>query len=100
MEKLPNPQDKATRLPVALRRAVEKIEQDPDLRVFVRHVLIEAGIGTTPVGPNAHLTSYALGRHSLGMDIITLLDEVQPKLYPVLLLENVMGAGLQEEDDE
>jgi len=81
-EKLEPPPEVSPRL----RRAVEKISLDADLRLLFAGMLESFGVGRTPLGDTPEGTFLAIGRQAAGFEIIQVLDSVDPKLYPALLM--------------
>jgi len=70
-----------------MRAAVDVLSADPKLRFFLRTLIELTGADSTPDGHNALDQSRAIGRHSVGMDIIAILNRYNPVLYATLLRE-------------
>ena len=91
---MPGKLTQAETVPLPLRRAVEKISLDADLRLFFAGILESFGVGRTPLGDSPETTFVAIGRQAAGFEIIQVLDSVDHKLYPALLM-----IGRNEEDE-
>jgi len=79
--------------------AVGEIQASENLRFFIRGLLAVCGANTTPEGGNALETSRAIGRHSIGTDIITTLISVSPSLYAELMLEDIREQNERNKDN-
>lgn len=69
--------------------AVQEIAASPNLRFLFRSLLAACGVSQTPEGGNAIETARAIGRHSVGMDIVATILAEQPSLYPLLITEDL-----------
>lgn len=72
---------------LALRNAVQTLQATSEGRYFLRHLIELSGHGQDVPPGNAIETAYVNGRHSVGLEIIILLDLVDISIYPTLLLE-------------
>lgn len=68
-----------------LENAVLKLATSDEGRRFIYHVLDICGIHTSSFTGNSQ-TFYLEGRRSVGLEIIGLMEIVDPRLYPKLLL--------------
>lgn len=72
---------------IRLRGAVREIAESSNLRFFLRSVLGNAGLFELVPSDNALSMARFAGRHELGQSILATLNDVDPTLYPNLLLE-------------
>lgn len=79
--------------------AVTQIADSPELRYFMRQLLMDCGDHTTPAGGNAIETAHLCGRHSVGKDLIAIFLEYDYKLYPLLIAEDLEEHHNNEGDD-
>lgn len=72
-------------------------------------ILEQAGIYRDPFGGTDQATNYTLGQQSIGRKVMGMLDQIDPRAYPQLLIdvadERVMeqaarAAAKQQEDDD
>jgi len=70
--------------------AIALIGGNEDLRFFIRSILAATGMSGTPEGDNALSTARAIGRHSVGADLIRALIQYDPELYPALIREDLL----------
>lgn len=77
-------------------RAVEEIGKSPNLRYFMRQLLLECGDSTTPDGNNAIEAAKAIGRHQIGKSLVASLLANDITLYPELLKEDLLEHQLRE----
>lgn len=73
-----------------MEKAVAEIQRSPNLRFFFRSLLSATGATGTPSGGDSHYMALAVGRHSVGTDLIATLTEHQPRLYGTLLTEDAV----------
>lgn len=68
-------------------------------------ILGQAGIYRDPFGGGDEATNYTLGQQSIGRKVIGMLDQIDPRTYPRLLLdvadmEAMARAAAEREDDD
>ena len=68
-----------------LQNAVLKLSTSDEGKRFIYHILDLCGIHTSSFTGNSQ-TFYLEGRRSVGLEIISLMEAVDPRLYPKLLL--------------
>jgi len=71
-----------------MQEAVEQIEASPALRFLMRSLLAQCGWATTPVASTAEMTFKLCGRHEIGTELIAMMLDYSPTLYPNLIKED------------
>jgi len=70
-----------------LLEAVGVVRHNAALRFFIRRILANANHQASCYTGEAISTAFELGRQAVGLDLIALLAESDPLLYPTLLIE-------------
>lgn len=76
-----------------LRASLQSLLTTADGKRVVFWLLSRAGIYGAPFNTEAAIERYQLGRQSIGLELLSKLDQIDARLYPRLLLER----GEQEE---
>lgn len=70
-----------------LRRALERVEADADLRFMLWNLLDGCGMFQNPFTGNALTTSFNSGKMSVGQELMELCETFTPTLFPTLFKE-------------
>ena len=73
-----------------LDNAILKLATSDEGQRFIYHLLDLCGVHTVTFTGNSQ-TFYLEGRRSIGLEIISLMEAVDPRLYPKLLLTMQKG---------
>lgn len=72
-----------------MTRAVRRMQEDADLRYFLRTFFSQAGLlAPIPTGDSL-ATAHFAGRHQLGYEVYDVLNGVDPSFFPELLAEEM-----------
>ena len=67
-------------------------------------ILEQAGIYRDPFGGGDQATNYSLGQQSIGRKLLGMLDQIDPRAYPQLLIdianEEILTRAVKEKEDD
>ena len=68
------------------------------VRKFIWAILEQCGIYSPKYAPATGGVEYLVGRESIGLEIIAMLEDADPTIYPQLLLANIVTDKEETED--
>jgi len=80
-----------------MQEAVRELTNSANLRFLFRSILAMTGATGTPFGSNPHEMAQAVGRHSVGTDLMQTLMTHQPTLIGSLLTEDADEATARDQ---
>lgn len=70
-----------------LQSAIDKIEEDPDLRFLMRLILDTCGYGSAPIGTDALTMARSCGMIAVAAELVGMANQYSVTLYPTLVKE-------------
>lgn len=68
------------------REALEKIMGDPNLRVWIKHLLEMCHVGSTSIHENPYITYSLEGERNIGLRIMAEIEVVAPRQFAEMML--------------